>query len=445
MALLKTRRSGSPTRLSLSSLAEAGRAVERPAYDVAGLRPGIVHLGLGAFHRAHQAVFTELAIAAEGGDWGIIGVSMRKPDVAESLAPQDGLYTVETLDREPSYRVVGAVRQVLTLPYQPGRVVAAIADPATRLVTLTVTEKGYCLSGDELDVDHPMIAHDLANPMRPSTAIGVLAAGLAARHRLRGTPLTIVSCDNLGRNGPRLKQAVRAFAARSTPWLDTWLKRDVLFPETMVDCIVPASDAASRIRAEQALGLVDEASVQREAFAQWIIEDRFAGPRPAWPSGVELVASVADHRRLKLHVLNAAHSALAYLGLKRGHTYVRQAIADPELLTRLDRMILTEIAPALAGLPVEAYWKATRQRFANPMVDHRLDQIAQDGAAKLAERIYPLMSANLAAGRTVHGMAGVVQAWLDWTDRGAAPRSAADSAFFATALRADPRPRTHID
>jgi fructuronate reductase len=439
MALLTTRRSRPPARLTLSTLAQAPIEIARPAYDVAALRPGIVHLGVGAFHRGHQALFTEDAIAAQGGDWGIIGVSMRKPDVAQSLSPQDGLYTVETLDREPSYRVIGAVRQVLTLPYQPGRVVSAIADPATRLVTLTITEKGYCLSGGGLDLDHPMIAHDLANPLRPSTAIGVLAAGLAARHRLRGAPLTIISCDNLMRNGQRLAEAVRAYAALSTPWLDSWLRSDVSFPETMVDCIVPASDTASRTRVERALGLVDEASVQREPFAQWIIEDRFAGPRPAWPAGVELVDSVADHRRLKLHVLNAAHSALAYLGLPKGHVYVRQAIADSELRARLDRLVLGEVAPALAGLPVQSYWADTLRRFANPMVDHRLDQIARDGAAKLAERVYPLMSANLAAGRPVEGLASVVQAWLGWTDGEGSTRSGADLARFAAALRADPR------
>lgn len=439
MALLTARRSRPPPRLTLSTLAQTPSGVIRPAYDAAALRPGIVHLGVGAFHRAHQAVFTDDAITAQGGDWGIIGVSMRKPDVAHSLSPQDGLYTVETLDREASYRVIGAVRQVLTLPYQPGRVVSAIADPATRLVTLTITEKGYCLSGGGLDLDHPMIAHDLANPLRPSTAIGVLAAGLAARHRLRGAPLTIISCDNLMRNGQRLAEAVRAYSALSTPWLDSWLTRDVTFPETMVDCIVPAPDAASRMRVEHALGLADEASVQREPFAQWIIEDRFAGPRPAWPAGVELVASVADHRRLKLHVLNAAHSALAYLGLPRGHIYVRQAIADFDILARLDQLMLTEIAPALDGLPIETYWAATRRRFANPMVDHRLDQIAQDGAAKLAERIFPVISANLAAGRPVDHLTNIVQAWLGWIDGESSSRSQADLSTFATALRADPR------
>lgn len=235
----------------MATLDRAPHGVERPAYDVDGLRPGIVHLGLGAFHRAHQAVFTDTAIAASGGDWGIVGVSMRGPEVSDSLTPQDGLYTVETLDVEPRRRIVGAVRQTLTLPFQPGRVVAAIADPATRLVTLTITEKGYCLRGDRLDFDHPMIAHDVINPLRPSTAVGVLAAGLAARHRLRGPPLTIISCDNLTRNGSRLADAVHAYADRTSPWLGAWLSCDVAFPETMVDCIVPASDTGSCARIDR--------------------------------------------------------------------------------------------------------------------------------------------------------------------------------------------------
>ncbi len=423
-------------RLQRATLGSLRKGVGKPAYDVEALKPGIVHLGLGAFHRAHQAVFTDDAMAASGGDWGIIGVSMRKPDVAASLDPQDGLYTVETLGETPAYRVIGALTRSLTLPLDPLAVVEALAAPTTHIITLTVTEKGYCLAGDSLDFDHPGIVHDLGDGP-PTSAIGVLAQGLAERRRRGAGPVTVISCDNLGSNGRRLEAAVRAFAERSDPKLAAALDDIAAFPETMVDCIVPASDEVSRARVDAAIGQTDAASVQREPFAQWVIENRFAGPRPAWPEGVEIVSKVGDYRRLKLHVLNAAHSALAYLGLRRGHTYVREAIADAELRTRLEAMIRLEVAPALPELPVASYWHETVARFANPMIDHRLDQIAQDGAQKLAERIYPLMLTGLAAGRASPVLAEVVGAWLARERPGASVEDALPG-LLPPAYRANP-------
>lgn len=401
------------TRLSLASLAAARPVVRRPRYAVESLQPGILHLGVGAFHRAHQAVYTDDAIEAAGGDWGIVGVSMRQANVATTLAEQDGLYTVDYRDANPDYRIIGCVRRTLTLPLDPEAVIAALGDRATHIVTLTITEKGYCLGADGLDWSHPDIVHDLADPERPVSALGVLVAGLARRHQAGGMPLTVISCDNLSDNGPRLAAATLALAERHDPALARWIAASVAFPETMVDSIVPASDPVSRARADAVLGLQDHASVQRERFAQWVIEDKFAGPRPAWDKvGVEIVAAVEPYRRLKLHVLNACHSALAYLGLPRGHVFVRQAIADADLAGFLDRLIAEEVAPALAGLPVPAYWVSTRARFANPAVDHRLDQIAQDGPFKLAQRVFPLLAANHRAGLPAAHLAAIVRAWL---------------------------------
>ena len=424
-------------RLALEALGRIPAGVQVPAYDVAALKSGIVHLGLGAFHRAHQAVFTEDAIAGSGGDWGIVGVSMRKPDVAESLTHQDDLFTVETLNAEPRYRVVGAVRRTLTLPLQPRAVMDALTDSAIRIITLTVTEKGYCLAGDGLDLTHPDIVHDLVPDTAPRSAVGLLVTALAKRDRTGAGPVTVISCDNVAGNGPRLATAVQQFAERVGIALPDGL---ATFPETMVDCIVPATDAASRARIEAAIGMGDQASVQREPFAQWVIEDRFAGPRPAWGEGVNFTADVASYRRLKLHVLNATHSALAYLGQGGSNVFVREAVAEPYLASYLDAMVAEEIAPALPGLPVAAYWQKTRARFANPMLDHRLDQIAQDGAAKLAERLYPLMSANLKAGRPVGRMAAVVRAWLDsQAPGGLAAERVLDPGLFPAAFRDDPR------
>jgi fructuronate reductase len=401
------------TRLSLSSLKDAKADVQRPAYDPARLTPGMVHLGVGAFQRAHMGSFIDDAIANLGGDWGVVGVSMRKPDVADSLNGQDGLYTVETLGQPSRYRVIGCNRAALCLPRETETVLGALAAPTTRLITLTVTEKGYCLGPEGLDLAHPDIVHDLATPDRPVSAIGVLAAGLKRRRDAGLAAVTVISCDNLMDNGQRLGLAVQALAERQDKALARWIGDEIAFPNTMVDCIVPASDATSRQRVDEALGLADLASVQREPFAQWVIEDRFTSDRPAWEKvGVEMVPQVDDARRLKLHVLNAAHSALAYLGLERGHEFVRQAAADPVLAGGLDLMMRTEIAPALPGLPVRAYWDKTMARFLNPMIDHRLDQIAQDGAFKLAQRLYPLMISNRRLGLPIDQMTAIVQAWL---------------------------------
>ena len=419
------------TRLSLASLTRA--PVRRPAFAPQDLRPGILHLGIGAFHRAHQAVYTEAAIEQAGGDWGITGVSMRQATVAATLAEQDGLYTVETRDEQPAYRIIGCVRRTLTLPLQPESVAACLADPALHIVTLTVTEKGYCLGETGLDWSHADIVHDLGQLDRPRSAIGALAAGLRQRHRAGGAPVTVISCDNLTGNGPRLAAATTEFAERIDPALARWIRAEIAFPETMVDSIVPATDAASRARTEAALGLEDHASVQRESFAQWVIEDRFAGPRPAWDKvGVEIVGRVEPYRQLKLHVLNACHSALAYLGLARGHEFVRQAIADPELAGFLDALIADEVAPALPDLAVADYWRTTRRRFANPAIDHRLDQIAQDGPFKLAQRVYPLILANRTAGLPIRHLAGIVQAWLSFA--GQPPTVLSDPVLRAAVL-----------
>ena len=400
-------------RLSLLTLDQIGPAVRRPAYDVAHLKPGIVHLGVGAFQRAHMASFTDDAIEAAGGDWGVTAVSMRKPDVTDRLKAQDGLYTVETLDTPSTFRVVGCNRTALCLPRETGSVVTAIAAPATRLVTLTVTEKGYCLDADGLDLRHPDIVQDLATPEQPASAIGVLVAGLRRLKASGRAPLTVISCDNLMDNGKRLGLAVRTLADRLDRDLARWIEAEIAFPDTMVDCIVPASDRASRSRVDAVLGLSDQASVQREPFAQWVIEDRFASARPAWElAGVEMVARVDDARRLKLHVLNAAHSGLAYLGLERGHEFVRQAAADPVLMGFLDQMMHAEIARALPDLPVLTYWGEVKARFLNPRIDHRLDQIAQDGAFKLAQRLYPLMVANGRQALPGEKMGAIVMAWL---------------------------------
>jgi fructuronate reductase len=446
-------------RLTAASLAGLPAGIRRPDYDRARLKPGIVHLGIGAFHRAHQAVFTEDAIRMAGGaessNWGIIGASLQKPDMPDALTAQDGLYTVETLDDTAFYRVMGVLQKALFAPRDAAQLQDALASPATHAVTLTVSEKGYCLNAQgELDLAHPDIAADLATPDAPRSAIGWLALGLHARCRNGAGPVSVISCDNLQSNGVKLEAAVRSFAERAFPELNKWLSANTAFPLTLVDCIVPAASQAHQGRVAEALGLEDGASVQREPFAQWVIQNRFAGPLPAWGKvGAEIVTDVDAYQRIKLHVLNTAHSALAYLGLPRGHVFVRQAIADPNLRGVLETLMRDEIAPALAPLDVAAYWKTVVRRFENPMIDHRLAQIAEDGSLKLPQRLFPMLVDNARAGRPIGAMTGIVRAWLslmatapsrdpangwfaDWAKAGADKEAAlANPALFPAAFR----------
>jgi fructuronate reductase len=451
-------------RFGARALPGLPQSVHRPGFDPASLKSGIVHLGIGAFHRAHQAVFTQDAIAHHGGDWGIVGASLQRADVADALKAQGCLYTVESLGAKASYQVMGVIREALFAPRDRVRLLEALTAPKTHVVTLTLSEKGYCLSADgALDFSHPDIAADLANPQAPRSAIGWLALALAERRRAAAGPLTILSCDNLGSNGEKLANAVTAFAERAYHGLSPWIAANTTFPLTLVDCIVPASDAAHRARVAKALGFEDQASVQREAFAQWVIQDRFAAAIPAWGEvGAEIVSDISGYQRLKLHVLNTAHSALAYLGLSRGHVYVRQAIADPQLMQFLDGLMAQEIAPALAPLDVAAYWRKVKARFANPMIDHRLAQIAEDGSLKLPQRLFPLLEANVRSGGEIARMAAIVRAWLElmatnpsrdpanaslaqWAKAGADKAAALDNPhLFPDVFRSDARLRGAI-
>jgi fructuronate reductase len=404
-------------RLSLSTLDQLPPEIEQPRVDPRTLAIGIVHLGLGNFHRAHQAVFTEEAVAHGGGNWGIAGVSLKRPDAPSALRSQDNLYALEILGRERGYRVIAVLRRAIFAGDGAAQILSVLSAPTTHLVTLTITEKGYCLDGEgALAFDHPDIRRDLAHPEAPVSAIGWLVRGLDKRRRDGAGPISVVSCDNLSDNGGKLERAIGAFARAIDTSLATWVEDHVCFPRTTVDCIVPATDAACRSRVDAALGLHDEAPVMREAFAQWVIEDRFAGPRPLWESaGAEIVKDVEPFERLKLHVLNAAHSTLAYLGLPRGHRFVRGAIADAGLSDFVAAMVEDEIAPALAPLDIGSYWRAVHVRFANRFLDHRLEQIAEDGSVKLAQRVFPLLIANVRSRRPHRRLAQVIRAWLEFT------------------------------
>lgn len=392
-------------------------SVQAPGYDRAAQAAGIVHIGIGAFHRAHQAVYTDDAMNAGDRDWRIIGVSLRSGDVAAQLNPQDGLYTVSTRGAAGGQlRLVGAVQQVLVAAADPQAVIDAIAAPTTHIVSFTVTEKGYLRGADG--------SLDLVAAKAPSSLYRFVGAGLAARHAAGLSGLTLLSCDNLAGNGAVLKALMRQYLAAEHPDLVGWFDSECRCPATMIDRIVPATTDADRAAVAAALGARDEGAVVTEAFSQWVIEDDFAGPRPRWEAvGAELVADGAPYETAKLRLLNGAHSALAYIGLGRGHDFVHQAIADPDIRLVIERLMRREAAPTIDAAPGQdlgAYADALLDRFANPALDHRLIQIAMDGSQKIPQRWLETRAWHQARGAHCPSLEAAVAAWIAFLRSGAA-------------------------
>ncbi len=405
----------SPPRLSQAALAQVPAGVDRPAYDRTGLVPGVVHFGPGAFHRAHQAAYAD-QVLADDPRWAISGVALNSTSTAEALRPQDGLYTLALLGEAPRTRIIGSMVELLTR-HDAAAIAARLAAPTTRLVTATVTEKGYNLTAEGgLDAEHPAIQADLQNPQAPQSLIGWLVHGLALRRAADAGGLTVLSCDNLSHNGRRVARAVGEFAQRVDPDLTAWIGDHVRFPCSMVDSITPATDAALRERVTAQLGLVDAWPIQREPFTQWVIEDDFAGERPPFDAaGAQFTGSVAAFEEAKLRLLNGAHSSLAYMGLALGHETVAQAMGDAALAGFVEAMMRQDIAPSLtptAGLDLPRYIDDILARFRNPAIRHLLSQIAWDGSQKLPFRLLATIAEARAAGRPVERLVTPVAAWL---------------------------------
>lgn len=373
----------------------------------------IVHLGVGNFHRAHQAWYTHEANVRAGTAWRIVGVSLRRAEMRDALKPQSFAYTLVVRDcGGEAMHEVRVLDDILVVPEDPGAAVSAIAAPDVAVVTLTVTEKGYDLDGSgRLRLAAPGIAADLAG-RPPTTTIGLLAAGLA-RRAAAGSPVTVLCCDNLPHNGAKLEAAIRAFADAAGLRMDAYLDRGVRFPSCMVDRITPHTDEALRAQVA-ASGFPGAAPVATEAFTEWVIEDRFAVDRPAWDlAGARFVQDVAPFETRKLRMLNGPHSYLAYAGLLAGHEFVHQAVADPNL-ARGAAAIMDEAAETLPE-PVRreagAYRDALLARFRNPTIEHRLRQIAMDGSLKLPIRILATRAERRERGLESPACDAVLAAW----------------------------------
>lgn len=405
-------------RLGRANLDRLPPGVRRPAYHRSQVMRGIVHLGLGAFHRAHQAAVIDDCIAAGSGGWGIVGASLRSPDTRDALAPQDHLYTVAIRSAEGTeHRVIGSLLDSVVARENPARLVGRMVDPAIRIVSLTVTEKGYCHTPQTGDLDerHPDVVHDLDNPDTPRSAPGFIVAALARRRARGHSPFTVLCCDNLAANGHTVQRIVTQFAALRSTDLAKWIADTVTFPCTMVDRIVPETTDADRDAVSSALGMRDAWPVMTEPFTQWVVEDRFTAGRPDLAAaGVELVADVRPFELMKLRLLNASHSALAYLGYLAGHETIADTMQDPHF-ARLAAQVMEEAAVTLtmpAGTDLTAYRASLLMRFANPALHHRTWQIAMDGSQKLPQRLLGAMQDRLARNLPIATHALAVAGWM---------------------------------
>lgn len=406
-------------RLNKNLIADLPKDIILPIYDRNALKPGIVHLGIGAFHRAHQAFYTEAALNKFGGDWGIIGSSLRSASVRDQLVPQDCLYTlVERSGDGEKLQIIGAVLDTLVGPENPAALVAQMADSNIKIVSLTITEKGYCHdpATGNLNLAHPDIIHDLEHLNAPVSAIGFLVAALKQRFDNKEKAFTLLSCDNLPNNGEVLEKVVTQFAAKICPEFSSWIKTNATFPCTMIDRIVPATTDEDRRDIEARLGLRDEGMVVCEPFTQWVVEDKFADGRPEWEKvGVLLVEDVRVFEKIKLRLLNGAHSTMAYTGYLSGFQYISEVMEQPAFVNLVKTYMAREagetvVAPA--GFDIEAYKQQLRERFSNKALKHRTWQIAMDGSQKLPQRLLETLREQLAGTGHIDILCLGVAAWI---------------------------------
>ncbi|MBN9222246.1 MAG: mannitol dehydrogenase family protein [Mesorhizobium sp.] len=394
-------------------------SVAKPAYDRARLEAGMAHLGVGAFHRCHQAEYTDDLLARDFGSWGIVGINIRPPHLADTLGRQGGLYTrlIRENDRVEA-RVIGSIVRVVDSQVSAAPALEVLAAPDIELVTMTVTEKGYCHipSTGELDLAHPDIVHDLAHPETPRSVPGMLTRALDLRRATHGRPLTLLSCDNIPANGLILGNVVRTLAERRGAGLVDWIAANATFPSAMVDRIAPAVTQADIDSVEQRYGYRDGAVAVGEPFRQWVIEKKFAGRMPRWDLvGATLVDDVTPFEHLKMRVLNGAQTTLATLGVLAGLEHTFNAIADPLLSVFVRRMLVEETLPTLEpvpGMDPSAYVEQSLGRLKNTAIRHRNHQIATDGSQKIVQRLLNPIRDRLATGQDIALLPVPVAGWM---------------------------------
>ncbi|MBD9656899.1 mannitol dehydrogenase family protein [Pseudomonas sp. PDM12] len=439
-------------KLNRKNLAALAPEVEVPVYDPSTLRQGIAHIGVGGFHRAHQAIYTEALLnRGEAREWGICGVGLRREDRAmqQALAAQDHLYTMLVLGDEPGLevRVVGAINGMLLAEDSPAALIDKLADPAIRIVSLTITEGGYCIddSTGEFMAHLPDIQHDLAHPQAPRSVFGFLCAALAKR-RAAGTPaFTLMSCDNLPHNGAVTRKALLAFAHLADHELASWIDSHVSFPNAMVDRITPMTSDAHRAQLTERHGVEDAWPVVCEPFLQWVLEDKFVNGRPAWEKvGVQFTDDVTPYEEMKIKLLNGSHLALTYLGFLKGYRYVHETMNDPLFRRYVRTFMDLDVTPQLAAVPgidLEGYKDTLIERFSNQAIADQLERVCSDGSSKFPKFIVPTLNRLIEDGRPLERAALVVAAWALYLkgvdETGASYRIPDPRAEFCQALVAD--------
>lgn len=396
------------------------RAVDVPTYDRAALTPGIVHIGVGNFHRAHQAVyFDDLAALDVSSQWGVTGVSLRNSRATGLLSEQDGLYTVvQRSSRGDTARVIGSIGRCHYAQHESDAVLDVLADDRTKVVSLTITGNGYYIDGHtgQFDDAHDDVRADLNSTRAFSTAWPFLAEALDRRRRNGIAPFTVLSCDNLPDSGKASRTALVSFAALRDESLAHWIDQNVAFPSSMVDRITPKTGDAEMQLVESSFGIADKAPVVAEEFRQWVIEDTFCNDRPPLDEvGVEFVTDVSAHKLVKTRLLNGIHSAVGYLGTLAGYQRTHEAMGDPVIYSYVEQLMREEVAPllpAVPGLDVDAYCTSVLDRLCNPRISDQLSRLAGRGSVKMPSYLLPSLHEAAAAGRPRTLLTLAVAAWI---------------------------------
>jgi mannitol 2-dehydrogenase len=411
-----------PQRLSATSLTRLDPSIQIPRYDRTRLKQAILHIGVGGFHRAHQAVYLDDLLHEPGSeDFGICGVGLLPHDrrIHDVLREQDFLFTVVSRSAAGDVaRVIGSMVNFLFAPDDPEKVIHQMASAETKIVSLTITEGGYCenKATGQLDVAHPTIVHDLANPKRPQGAYGYMAEALRRRKAAGQMPFTIQSCDNLLNNGSVCRRMMLAFLERADPHLAAWLAEHGAFPNSMVDRITPATTDVHRQLVRDSFGIDDGWPVTTEPFKQWVIEDQFTQGRPAWEKvGAQLVHDVEPYERMKIRLLNGSHQVMCYIGMLLGYRFSPEAMMDEDVRSLIQRFMDVEVTPLLPEVPgvdLQQYKPTLRERFANPAINDQLPRIGTDGSARVPEFVLPTVSEQLARGGPITVGAFTLAAWI---------------------------------
>ena len=447
-----------PLALSQATLSAVGGRVPVPTYDRTKLRPSIVHLGVGGFHRAHQAMYLDdLAQRGITLEWGERGVGLLPFDrrMADALIPQDCLYTVvERSAAGDVARVVGSLTDYVFAPQAPERVLELLTDPSTRIVSLTITEGGYNVDDKTgvFDAENPAVRADIGAEAAPQTVFGYVCSALARRRAAGIAPFTVLSCDNLQGNGKVARTAFLSFARLRDDALANWMEANVTFPNGMVDRITPQTTDADRAMVTETFGIADAWPVMTESFKQWVIEDRFSNGRPPLEEvGVQIVPDVHPYETMKLRLLNASHQAMAYLGILAGYRYADEVMGDAELRTFIARFMddeVTDLLPPVPGIDLTDYKRTLLERFANPKIKDTLARLATDGSDRMPKFVLPSLAEALAQGRPHRLLTLVVAAFIRYLraiDEQGQPialndRNADELRPLAQASKDDPRP-----